>query len=57
MVRSLSRKVAAEVKKADANKLLNSSDFFTTLRDNASSGIFTLADIAYLYPVFSTGDV
>lgn len=59
MVRALSRKVAAEVKKADAVALLTQDSFSNVLGDTGSNAdtLRTLRDFAYLYPVFGNGDV
>lgn len=58
MVRALSRKVAAEVKKADSVALITASDYVMVLGDTSNPATpITLRDYAHVYNVFGSGDV
>lgn len=57
MVRALSRKVAAEVKKADAVALLQPPNYDMVLGDVNDASPYTLRDWGNCYPVFGNGDV
>lgn len=57
MVRALSRKVAAEVKKVDNVALVLSTSFQMVLGDTSNAAPVTLRDFGHLYNVFGTGDV
>lgn len=57
IVRAISRKVAAEVKKADSVALIQASDYQMVLGDSGNAALVTLRDYGHVYNVFGSGDV
>lgn len=55
IARSVSRKMAAEVKKLDCNDIIpeNSFESLTTAAGSAADAATSLPDFGYLYPIFN----